>query len=166
MPGACETAVPEESLPVTQELQITCNLSYYKKGKGLGHPPHTHIAGMSVYMYTCICMYICAHTHIYHNIYMIYGFNLSDFFLAVASNVLSKSGFPAPSRGMWGFASISFPLSLSPSYAPWQEGESIQKPSEEEISCVPFHLPFLWWGIPSLLYFWAFCFKVFPTIHN
>lgn len=112
MLGACETAVPEESLPVTQELQITCNLSGYKKGKVLGQSPHTHIAGMSVYMYICICMYICAqHTYIYHNIYMIYGYNLSDFFqlLLLTSSVRTVSLHPAEER-----EALPPSLSLSP----------------------------------------------------
>lgn len=65
MPGACETAVPEESLSVTQELQITCNLSYYKKGKGLGHPPpHTHSGYECIYVHLHMYVYMCTHIYI------------------------------------------------------------------------------------------------------
>lgn len=167
VPGACGTAVPEDSLPVTRELQITCNLSGYKKGKVLDQThTHTYSGYACIYVYLHMYVYMC--THIYITIFIWFMvLTWVIFFLTVASNVLSKSGFPAPSRGMWVFAFISFPLSPSPSYAPWQEGESIQKPSEGKgLSCVPFRLPFLWWGILSPLYFRAFSFKVFSTIHD
>lgn len=70
MLGACETAVPEESLPVTQELQITCNLSGYKKGKVLGQPPpHTHSGYECIYVHLHMYVYMCT-THIYISQYL------------------------------------------------------------------------------------------------